>query len=203
MNKCIDCNKKIDSGYERCYSCNENFRIDNFEGFEDDLENDLNFRVQLAKGKLAEVLIEQLFSALWFSVHKYGMENTLPAYIDSFYESTDETARRIRMMPDFIIVDTEGRTFYLEVKFRKNGILKYEDLGVNYPYQSGLVVLVTSRGIKGITVKELNTKGIFKSEEKYSIFSLPCFESEELDFDDYKDVFERFNNMAISVFKEL
>lgn len=98
-------------------------------------KRDHNYREGMIKGRIAETLIEELFLAMGYNVFRYGMENTVPGVMELLKGVRTDVANDIRRMPDFV-VEKNKKAFFVEVKFRKSGKLRFSDLPKNYPYQN-------------------------------------------------------------------
>jgi hypothetical protein len=119
-------------------------------------EHPLNFRYRMIKGSLAEVIIRELFLTHKYSVHRYGVEYALPAAADSLSNVNTSIAEQIRSMPDFVVQHLlSGETYFVEVKFRADEYFTADHLHKNYPYEDALIVVVSKRHIKCLSVKEL------------------------------------------------
>jgi len=117
------------------------------EGF--NLEN-------LIKGRVAETIVEHLFSSSGYEAHMFGWEHTLPAIVGQLVDVSKNTStgNMIRCMPDFIMREKEGnRVFFVEAKFSKNGT--FRKMGSKYPYKDAYIVVVSTDSIKCATVSEL------------------------------------------------
>lgn len=78
------------------------------------------------KGKIAEILVEQLFKSCNIPVFRFGYEWKLPHLLTQLKNSFAK--ERLRSMPDFIIKDKFGHPFFIEVKFKEDGIINEEKL---------------------------------------------------------------------------
>ena len=115
-----------------------------------------NFDENRIKGSIAEAIIERLFIQLGFNVFKFGMEHTIPSIMGEF-ENKDQNSLLIRQMPDFVI-NKNGRSHFIEVKFRSKGCFTGTDLLNKHPtynFPDAIIVLVTKKHIKAISAKEL------------------------------------------------
>ncbi len=157
MPKCTNCDNYTKYNGGLCYPCYQKSLKD-----EDDNEYGLTdkeyyYRYAMIKGRIAETLIQELFLSLGFNVFRYGMENTIPGIMELLKGVRSDVAKDIRRMPDFVIQDPKTKSVhFVEVKFRSNGCFSLKDLPKNYPYQNALIVLVSKKHIKCISVEELN-----------------------------------------------
>lgn len=200
MNKCIDCGEPTYDNHTRCYDCWYDYQIENDAEFEkQEFLKDFNFNYQLLKGKIAESIIERLLILCDFDVHKYGMENSIPMFPDALYDPKSEIAKEIRSMPDFVVIDHKERVYYFEVKFRKDGIFKFEGLGKNYKYLNGYLILVSKNNIQAISVEELKSIEVITPKQSYELWNLKGFDFDQLD----KDIIIAYKKIVSSVFKDL
>jgi hypothetical protein len=86
------------------------------------LDKDILFSRELLKGKIAEVIFEQMFRDCGkFTVLPFGYENTVPEVAQ--YQHLVEVQKvldNIRHSPDFIIITQDRAQVYLiEVKYRR------------------------------------------------------------------------------------
>lgn len=116
------------------------------------------YAYNMIKGRIAETLIQELFTSLNFNVFRYGMENTVPAIMKLLKGVKTEVAQDIRNMPDFIVQNpTSNEVFFIEVKFRNSETFELKDLSKNYPYTNAFIILVSKKHIKCISVLELQS----------------------------------------------
>jgi hypothetical protein len=161
MAHCLSCHSYVIHESTVCASCQENrsklwvvkdapdtYGLNNREW---------NFRYKMIKGKLAETLVEQLFLSHKYTVYRYGMEYTVPALADTLKSIPNEmSAHLLRNMPDFVVQHRLYKeTHFVEVKFRANGCFSENDLDKDYPYDDALIIVVSKRHIKCLSVREL------------------------------------------------
>jgi len=155
-------------------------------------KREITFEENIIKGRIAETLIEQLFLALGYKVFRYGMENTIPGVMEYYKNVPDE----IRFMPDFVIQNDDGKTFFIEVKFRGDGYFNYNKIkDKKYPKNCYFVV-VTRKHIKCITYKELEQGKKIIPKSKNWLGSRDEF---KLD----KEVIKQFCKFATKFFKNV
>jgi len=118
-------------------------------------DKDYNYRYNMIKGRIAETLVHELFSASGYSVFRYGMENTIPGIMKPLNGVGTEVANQIRRMPDFVVQKKNGDVYFVEVKFEANEKFSLKNLGTDYPYRDAYIILVSKKHIKCLTVKEL------------------------------------------------
>ena len=123
---------------------------------ERDIKREGRYREGMIKGRIAETLIEELFLSLGYNVFRYGMENTVPGFMDLLKGVRSDVAHNIRRMPDFVVQNqNNGEVYFIEVKFRAKEEFKFEDLPHDYPYKNCYFIIVSKKHIKCITYKEL------------------------------------------------
>jgi len=95
------------------------------------ITDQINFSRQLIKGRVAEIVFEQLLrDAGCFTVLSFGYENTLPELMHQQRDmNTESTMEIIRHAPDFVVINKETHDVHLiEVKFRRHmttdGVMK-------------------------------------------------------------------------------
>lgn len=115
------------------------------------------FDENMIKGRIAETLIEQLFTRMGYDVFRYGMENTIPGIMKKLANSEPrEVVNEISKMPDFVVKHPEENTIhYIEVKFRANGQFCFADVGETYPYKNTYFIVISKRHIKCVSYSEL------------------------------------------------
>lgn len=155
MPNCTKCGEytKFEGGL--CIKCYREDQNNNDDG-DDKKENTWVFN--LIKGRIAETIVEELFTNLDFQVFKYGMENTIPGIKELLKGVKDEVALEIKRMPDFVVFKS-GKAHFIEVKFRKSGNFKLSDLQEKgeYPYENALIVVVSKKHIKCLSFQELKS----------------------------------------------
>jgi hypothetical protein len=181
--------------YEKCYHVPEEGR------------KKVDFDYNLIKGRIAESLVEQLFSSLNFSVFRYGMENTVPGIMKFLKNDNTPAAKNIKRMPDFIVQDNfSRRVFFIEVKFRKDGkfnkldddFKKHGESFEEYPYKDCFFVIVSKNHIKCISYNDLREKRIEKNDDKY-LFNIKDFDFKKED----REIIIRFCEYATKFFHDV
>lgn len=206
MANCTNCGAytKYEGGL--CYSCYRKAKGKPEEEEEDDLvvtpkgglsDHEWERRYNMIKGRIAETLVQELFLSLNYSVFRYGMENTIPAIMDLLRGVRGDVALHIRRMPDFVVQNPKDNSVhFVEVKFRASESFKEKDLKKDYPYDNALIVVVSKRHIKCISVPELRAgKEITPTCKNY----LGNRKEFELD----KEVIVDFCKFAVMFFKDV
>ena len=78
-----------------------------------------SFQENLLLGKIAEQIVESIFSESDVPIFRYGYENFLPQ-LQGNHNLEGNLVDEIKSQSDFIFIDEEKRLHYLEVKYRKN-----------------------------------------------------------------------------------
>jgi hypothetical protein len=217
-NFCSECNSEITEA-ENNYSfnrfdrplCREHQRLqDNTdneildENIYSNHENSLNkstisekesgFIENMIKGRIAETLVEELFTYLGYSVFRYNMANTVPGVMQLLKGVRSDVASNLKKMPDLVIQDpNSGNVYFADVKFRKNETFTLKDISSDYPYENCYFIVVSKKHIKCIAYHELKEgKEITPSSRNY----LGNRKEFELD----KDVIIKFCDFAVKFF---
>jgi hypothetical protein len=216
-NICTECSTEITEA-EYNYSlnrferplCREHQRLqDNLEnGVSENTcsnhENDVNkstisekesiFIENMIKGRIAETLVDELFTYLGYSVFRYNMMNTVPGAMQLLKGVRGDVAANIKKMPDLVIQDpNSGKVYFTDVKFRKNESFTLDDVGSDYPYENCYFIVISKKHIKCITYQELKDgKEITPSSRNY----LGNRKEFELD----KEVIIKFCDFAVKFF---
>lgn len=149
MVSCSKCGKQLENNsHTLCLDCFKK---------ESKKENELDYRYNVIKGRIAETIIEELFLTLNYNVFRYGMENSIPGVMTLLKGVHGDVATNIKRMPDFVVQSKKtSDVFFVEVKFRASGEFTYKDLGGDeYPYRNAHIMLVSKKHIKCATVEEL------------------------------------------------
>ena len=83
----------------------------------------------MLKGRIAETLVEELLRQSGNIVYRFGYEAIVQnlVQLEESFDRNSEVGERIRVMPDFIVIDKEGKPAFVEVKFRwKPELHKYD-----------------------------------------------------------------------------
>lgn len=154
-------------------------------------------RYNMIKGRIAETLIQEMFLSLGYNVFSYGMENTIPGIMKLLQGVRSDVALHIRRMPDFVIQNpSNNEVYFIEVKFRANGMFTLKDLPKDYPYENAYIILVSKKHIKCITVPELQKgKEITPTSRNYL--------GSRKEFDLEKEVIIDFCNFAVQFFESV
>jgi hypothetical protein len=74
------------------------------------------------KGRIAEALVEELLRRFRNKVYRFGYESILQnlTQTDSGFDrySRNGNGEQVRSIPDFVVVNSAGTSFFVEVKFR-------------------------------------------------------------------------------------
>lgn len=83
----------------------------------------------ILKGRMAETLFEELMRESGNTIYRFGYEAITQNLIqpDGKFDRSPEINERIRSIPDFIVIDSRGKTELVEVKFRWKPDLHIDD----------------------------------------------------------------------------
>ena len=110
----------------------------------------------MQKGKLAEKLVEGMFSEAGFKVIKAGYENTFKDLADRNNLIQGPAAKYIRHHPDLIVVDKYNRAYLIEVKYRRYGVIDQKHL---FHYPETQVILLTKDSIHCQHLRDIHKYG--------------------------------------------
>jgi len=100
---------------------------------------------------MAESMVEELLKRSDNKVYRFGYEAILQnlTQIKKSFDIYSDTGERIRTIPDFIIIDDKGGSFFLEVKFRWDGKLHDKDIErlkkINKFWSAKLIIVNSSQ----------------------------------------------------------
>ena len=83
----------------------------------------------MLKGRMAETLVEELLRQSGNIVYRFGYEAIIQnlTQLEESFDRYSEVGERIRVIPDFIVIDKKGKPVFVEVKFRwKPELHKYD-----------------------------------------------------------------------------
>lgn len=122
-------------------------------------ESDNRFSYNLIKGKIAEETVHRLFAVNNYNVFNFGMENTIPGILGTL-DSKNSTAARIRLMPDLVVQKPNStEVFFIEVKYRKEGVYKMEQKYRDYAYAETQFIIVSKTNFKVVSYDKLSQDG--------------------------------------------
>lgn len=155
------------------------------------------FDYRMIKGRIAETLIEQLFLSQNFKVFRYGMENTIPGIMELLRGFNSGVAKEIRSMPDMVVHNPDTKeVYFIEVKFRKNGVFDFSEVGADFPYKNAYFIIVSKKHIKCITYQELEEGKVISPTSRNYLGN-----RKEFDLD--KEVIKEFCDFAIQFFDKV
>jgi len=84
----------------------------------------------ILKGRIGESLVEELLKNSGNKVYRFGYEAVLQnlTQLEKTFDRDNEVGQRIRSIPDFIVINKEGKPFFIEVKFRTDFTVHSEDI---------------------------------------------------------------------------
>ncbi len=74
----------------------------------------------MLKGRMAESLVSDILKEAGNQVYRFGYEAILQnlTQVEKVFDSHSEIGEQIRSIPDFLVINKEGKPFFVEVKFR-------------------------------------------------------------------------------------
>lgn len=83
----------------------------------------------MLKGRMAETLFEELMRQSGNIVYRFGYEAIVQnlTQLEEKFDRYSEVGKRIRAIPDFIVIDKGGTPIFVEVKFRWKPELHKDD----------------------------------------------------------------------------
>lgn len=81
------------------------------------------------KGRMAETLVEELLKKSGNTVYRFGYEAIVQnlVQLENTFDKNSDVGQRIRAIPDFIVIDKDGKPVFVEVKFRWDSKLHEND----------------------------------------------------------------------------
>lgn len=155
---------------------------------------DRNF--SMIKARIAEAIIKQMFIENGFLVFENGVERNKPEIMDKIIFKNHKVAREIRFSPDFVVINpSNGDMFYLEVKYRKDGYFKLENME-HFPYTNAHFVIVSKNDIQWITFNKLKENGFLSGTENFQIENCDLFHLDKNSVAQYRKYVQTiFGNM--------
>ena len=74
----------------------------------------------ILKGRMAESLVSEILREAGNQVYRFGYESTLQnlTQVEKVFDRHTEIGEKIRSIPDLLVINKEGKPFFIEVKFR-------------------------------------------------------------------------------------
>ncbi len=134
------------------------------------LSKEKGFTEGILKGRMAEVLVEELLKKSGNKVYRFGYEAITQNLVqpDEIFSGNTEVGKKIRTIPDFIVVNKKGEPEFVEVKFRWNAEPNENDftpLQEAAKYWNAPIILVSCREkpyFRVILPPYFDAKGNFK-----------------------------------------
>ncbi|KAF0128362.1 MAG: hypothetical protein FD155_3292 [Bacteroidetes bacterium] len=158
------------------------------------------YNLNSLKGRMAEQLIQDLFSRNNYNVFNYGLERLHPFLSRVLRNNSHHTSRDLRYMPDFVVQSGEtGDLFYLEVKFRANGCFEFGEKYADYPYKNAWFVVVSPEKIQCMHYKRLKAGFSITPNTHYRLTSVRSFHITKESVEEYegyaRGFFSAFNKL--------
>lgn len=111
------------------------------------------------KGRVAQAIVEQLFTDLGYTVFHSGVESSFPGFSKRERRGyASNTAKALRALPDFICLkkNEEEEPLFIEVKFNGENHFDFvKKYGDTYPYPEVFFILVSPWSITVQKASEL------------------------------------------------
>lgn len=121
-----------------------------------DFEKSKEWCERRIKGKICEILVEEMFKSMGFKVTPLGVESMMPHLLGELKNRYDEQSLLFKQVPDFSVFDPRhNEIFMIDVKYRSDGNFNKSRLNGN-PYKNAYIVLVTPHHIKCALVSEIH-----------------------------------------------
>ena len=101
----------------------------------------------LLKGRMAECLVEDLLKKSGNKVYRFGYESILQNLTQiSGHPALDRNeivTKKLRSIPDFVVVNSKKKPFFVEVKFRTKVKVYERDLKLIEDFWQAKVIMIT------------------------------------------------------------
>ena len=101
-------------------------------------------RYNWAVGRKAEKLVQDMMEELGFKVIPFGYEYLLRDLANKKNLLKGPAGKVIRSQPDFVIIDKDNYTYFIEVKYRKYGEISEKSIR---DYPENYIILVSTTGL--------------------------------------------------------
>lgn len=98
------------------------------------------------KGRMAECLVEELLKHSGNKVYRFGYEavmQNLSQMDEAKLDHDSEIGRKIRITPDFIVVNKNNVPYFIEVKFRTDARVWERDIKLIESFWEAKIIMVT------------------------------------------------------------
>ncbi|HVV38971.1 MAG TPA: hypothetical protein VHD31_01465 [Candidatus Paceibacterota bacterium] len=84
----------------------------------------------MLKGRMAEALVEEMLKKAGNTVYRFGYESVIQNLVQAgeVFDRYTEVGEKLRAIPDFVVIDKNGRPAFVEVKFRWNSEIHADDV---------------------------------------------------------------------------
>jgi hypothetical protein len=156
---------------------------------------------EIIKGRIAEAIVRCMFEDLGFEVISYGYEHTCPTIAKKDRLIKGDVKNHIRKAPDFIVVDRDGEAYFIEVKYRAEGVYKKE---IDYPYRDCFIILLSKAYIGIEQYKNLDDETTLTSANFTNILqgSFKSFTGSPIFKEYHKEIVLAYRDLLIKYMKE-
>ncbi|MBI4123170.1 MAG: hypothetical protein HY458_02325 [Parcubacteria group bacterium] len=153
----------------------------------------------ILKGRMAESLVEELLKKSGNKVYRFGYEAVLQnlTQLEKAFDRENEVGERIRSIPDFIVINKQGKPFFVEVKFRTDLTVYNKDIK-----QIGFIEKFWKAKIIVLTVKQpyfrVSNSPYLNEKQAWNLISL----RDDRDFDIPDDSIKACDALAEKYYKK-
>lgn len=147
----------------------------------------------ILKGRIAEGLVEELLKQCGNKAYRFGYEAILQnlTQLEKAFDRESEVGQRIKSIPDFIVINKEGKPFFVEAKFRTNFVVYSKDIKrielIEKFWRAKIIIVTPEKPYFRISsIPYLNEK------QEWSWIPL----EEDKDFEISADILKKFNGLV-------
>lgn len=156
----------------------------------------------MLKGRIAETLVEELLRQSGNIVYRFGYEAIVQnlTQLEESFDRNSEVGERIKVMPDFIVIDKRGSPVFLEVKFRRKPELHkddYEKFEKINKLWSAKIIFVNCWEQPYFRVSDPPYIDKYKNLIQRPLLQETCWEIDKTLYDTYEDLVYRYLTLTV------
>ena len=146
----------------------------------------------ILKGRMAEGLVEELLKQCDNKVYRFGYEAILQnlTQLEKSFNKEGEVGQRISSIPDFIVINKQGKPFFIEVKFRTDLVVYSKDIGrldfIEKFWKAKIILLTTQQ-----PYFRVSNSPYLNEKQEWNWIPL----KDDRDFEISQDILEKFNEL--------
>ena len=146
----------------------------------------------ILKGRMAEGLVEELLKQCDNKVYRFGYEAILQnlTQLEKSFNKEGEVGQRISSIPDFIVINKQGKPFFIEVKFRTDLVVYSKDIGrldfIEKFWKAKIILLTTQQ-----PYFRVSNSPYLNEKQEWDWIPL----KDDRDFEISQDILEKFNEL--------